>query len=34
MLKSITWRIVMIVLLTAAAIVVLVPSLTDRIPAA
>ncbi len=34
MLKSITWRIAMIVLLTAAAIVVLVPSLTDKIPAA
>lgn len=34
MLRSITWRIAAIVLLTAAAIVVLVPSLTDRIPAA
>ncbi|MBP2675695.1 MAG: secD, partial [Deltaproteobacteria bacterium] len=34
MWKSITWRITMIVLLTIAAVVVLVPSLTDNIPAA
>jgi preprotein translocase subunit SecD len=33
MLRSITWRIAMIVVLTVAAVVLLVPSLTDRIPA-
>ena len=34
MMRSITWRIVMIVALTTAAIIVLAPSLTDNLPAA
>ena len=33
MWKSITGRITLIVVLTAAAVIVLVPSLTDRVPA-
>jgi preprotein translocase subunit SecD len=34
MWKSITWRITMIAVLTAVSIAVLIPSLTDRVPAA